>query len=208
MNNQHSSISLIEKTSKKLLPIYQELLRKISAVEKKRLFNKQGDNNAESSDEESAGEKSEGKPKRAGSKKLKQDQSKTNVLRDRPFECDLRHILGFLNQTEWIQNLNIGNIMQITPMKLEDLSQLYRNEDILNRESFLEVISFLIVGYFCASTEIRFIIQLKDEIPKFHNFQIEKMQSHSEFWHTISLDVACSFLPSDCPLLNHILLSY
>jgi hypothetical protein len=24
---------------------------------------------------------------------------------------DLRHILGFLNQTEWIQNLNIGNIM-------------------------------------------------------------------------------------------------
>ena len=24
----------------------------------------------------------------------------------------------------------------------------------------------------------------------------------------MSLDVACSFLPSDCPLLNHILLSY
>lgn len=24
----------------------------------------------------------------------------------------------------------------------------------------------------------------------------------------MSLDIACSFLPSDCPLLNHILLSY
>jgi len=35
---------------------------------------------------------------------------------------DLRHILGFLNQTEWIQNLNIGNIMQIGPLKLEDLT--------------------------------------------------------------------------------------
>ena len=30
----------------------------------------------------------------------------------------------------------------------------------------------------------------------------------SEYWHTKSIEVACSFLPSDCPLLNHILLSY
>ena len=30
----------------------------------------------------------------------------------------------------------------------------------------------------------------------------------SEYWHTKSLEVACCFLPSDCPLLNHILLSY
>lgn len=208
MNNQHSSISLIEKTSKKLLPIYQELLRKISVVEKKRLFNKQADNNAESSNDESEGEKSEGKAKRGGSKKSKLDPTKAAVVRDKPFDCDLRHILGFLNQTEWIQNLNIGNIMQITPLKLEDLNRLFRNEEILCRESFLDVISFLIVGYFCASTEIRFIIQLKDEIPKFPNFQLDKMQAQSEFWHTISLDVACSFLPSDCPLLNHILLSY
>ena len=27
-------------------------------------------------------------------------------------------------------------------------------------------------------------------------------------WHTKSLEIACSFLPSDCPLLNHVLLSY
>lgn len=73
-------------------------------------------------------------------------------------QVDLRHILGFLNQTEWIQNLNIGNIMQISPVKLEDLCQVRRNEECLARDSFLEIISFLIVGYFCASTEIRFII--------------------------------------------------
>jgi hypothetical protein len=93
-------------------------------------------------------------------------------------------------------------------MKLEDINTVRRNEEVLTRESFLEIISFLIVGYFCASTEIRFIIQLKDEISKFDNFEADKMTQQSEFWHTISLDVACSFLPSDCPLLNHILLSY
>ena len=27
-------------------------------------------------------------------------------------------------------------------------------------------------------------------------------------WHSKSLEIAVSFLPSDCPLLNHILLSY
>jgi len=98
--------------------------------------------------------------------------------------------------------------MQISPFKLDDLLQLRRNEEVLSRDNFLEVISFLIVGYFCASTEIRFIIQLKDEIPKFKDFKIDKKTQESEFWHTISLEVACCFLPSDCPLLNHILLSY
>lgn len=98
--------------------------------------------------------------------------------------------------------------MQISPVRLEDLYQVRRNEEALSRENFLEVISFLVVGYFCASTEIRFIIQLKDEISKFENFKIDKKTQESELWHTISLEVACSFLPSDCPLLNHILLSY
>jgi hypothetical protein len=98
--------------------------------------------------------------------------------------------------------------MQIAPIKQEELSQVRLNEECMSRDSFLEVISFLIVGYFCASTEIRFIIQLKDEICKFKDFQIEKKTKESELWHTMSLDIACSFLPSDCPLLNHILLSY
>jgi len=48
--------------------------------------------------------------------------------------------------------------MQIAPLKLEDLLQIRSNEEALSRDTFLEVISFLIVGYFCASTEIRFII--------------------------------------------------
>ena len=78
--------------------------------------------------------------------------------------ADMRHILGFLNQSEWIQSLNIGNIMQITPLQLEDFVAIRRNEQELDRFAFLETVSFLTVGYFCVSTEIRFIIQLKEEI--------------------------------------------
>ena len=93
-------------------------------------------------------------------------------------------------------------------MQLEDLSSLRRNEQELDRFAFLETVSFLCVGYFCVSTEIRFIIQLKEEISSFEKFDIPTKTDESEFWHTKSLEVACSFLPSDCPLLNHILLSY
>jgi len=69
-------------------------------------------------------------------------------------------------------------------------------------------VSFLCVGYFCVSTEIRFIIQLKEEISSFKQFDAKTKTEESEYWHTKSIEVACSFLPSDCPLLNHILLSY
>lgn len=30
----------------------------------------------------------------------------------------------------------------------------------------------------------------------------------SEFWHAKALEMACTFMPGECPLLNHINLSY
>ena len=83
-----------------------------------------------------------------------------------------------------------------------------RNESEMSRDAFLETLSFLIVAYFCISTEIRFIITLKEEIKSGKPFDPEVKQRESEFWHAKSLELACSFLPSDCPLLNHVLLSY
>jgi hypothetical protein len=36
-------------------------------------------------------------------------------------EADMRIVLGYLNQSELITSLNIGNIMQISPVTLDDL---------------------------------------------------------------------------------------
>lgn len=120
----------------------------------------------------------------------------------------MRHILGFLNQSEWISSLNIGNIMQISPLQHEELVSNRRNENEICRDSFLEIVSFMIVSYFCTSTELRFIIQLKEEIDKIPGFDAGVKNKESEYWHAKSLEVAATFLPSDCPLLNHVLLSY
>jgi len=40
---------------------------------------------------------------------LKKQQKEAKFL-------DMRHLLGFLNQSEWVSSLNIGNIMQISPI--------------------------------------------------------------------------------------------
>lgn len=60
------------------------------------------------------------------------------------------------------------------------------------------------MAYFCTSTELRFILQLKEE----SKLNIEKKEIESEFWHAKSLEIATVFFPSECPLLSHILLSY
>lgn len=42
---------------------------------------------------------------------------------------DMRSVLGFLNQNEWVQNLNIGNVMQIGALQLsQDFLQTARDE--------------------------------------------------------------------------------
>lgn len=63
-------------------------------------------------------------------------------------KLDMRAVLGYLNQSEWISNINIGNIMQINPFEIDEQCQVANNEYQLSRISFLEKISLLAVGYF------------------------------------------------------------
>ena len=72
------------------------------------------------------------------------------------YEVDMRCILGYLNQTEWTLNVNIGNVMQINPIPLTDLLIQGKNELQLTRDSFIDKISLVVVSYFCMSTELRF----------------------------------------------------
>ena len=60
------------------------------------------------------------------------------------------------------------------------------------------------VSYFCVSTELRFLVNLKE------NSSVDPVQvkAESEYWHGKALEVACTFLPSESPLVSHILSSY
>jgi hypothetical protein len=82
---------------------------------------------------------------------------------DRKTQTDMKNILGYLNQGEWTNKLSIGSIMQLKPCKLKMLVDEGKNELELTRDSFISKVSTLSVGYFCYSTEIRFIMQMKED---------------------------------------------
>lgn len=117
---------------------------------------------------------------------------------------DMKNILGYLNQGEWTSKLSIGSIMQLQPYKFKDLIEEGQNELELTRDSFIKKVSNLTVSYFCYSTEIRFIIQMKEDM----KYDTPIKQRESEYWHAKSLEIACTLLPGECPLLNHINVSY
>lgn len=77
---------------------------------------------------------------------------------------DMKNILGYLNQNEWIYSLNIGNIMQIAPLTLQDFMSSTAIQIELSREFVLEKLCFLAVSYFCMGTEFRFLHQLNETI--------------------------------------------
>ena len=112
-------------------------------------------------------------------------------------EIDGRSLFGYLKCSEWVSGLNIGNIMQISPLTIQDLVGNYDIEIEITRETLLEKIALLAVSYFCISTEKRFLAQTGAAKPR-----------ESEFWHAKSLQIACSYLPSECPLVNHVLTNY
>ena len=62
---------------------------------------------------------------------------------------------------------------------------------------------FLSVSYFCMGTEYRFLHQLKEAIQE-QTFE----RKDSEYWHGKAVEMAISFLPSESPLVSHILMSY
>jgi hypothetical protein len=52
--------------------------------------------------------------------------------------ADMKNLLGYLNQSEWIFSLNIGNIMQIAPLTMQDFMSVSCIELELSREYVLE----------------------------------------------------------------------
>jgi hypothetical protein len=52
--------------------------------------------------------------------------------------------------------------MQITPLTIHDLHSNCHIDVELARDSIIEKISFLAVSYFCVSTELRFLVNIKE----------------------------------------------
>ena len=85
-NFLEQSISLVERSSLKMHPVVREVRRRVVNSEIPAKEEKEANLSQNQQDEDGEKEEEEEKP-------------------------DMRSVLGFLNQNEWIFNLNIGNIM-------------------------------------------------------------------------------------------------
>ncbi len=89
--------------------------------------------------------------------------------------------------------------MHLSPMNYDELSSKLERSHELNKDAMLEKIILFVVSFFCVGTELRFLSQKEC-------FKVTKKDS--EMWHAKSLHTASVFLPSDCPLVTHIINSY
>ena len=115
-------------------------------------------------------------------------------------EIDMRNILGFLNQSLYHDYMNITNIMKLKRLDFRDLYGIRCPDLILTRETMIERIILLITSYFCMGTELWFLKQNQAD-----GFSDSK---DAEYWHGKAVELAVTFLPSDAPVVKHIVSSY
>jgi len=106
----------------------------------------------------------------------------------------VRSSLGLVKQDEdWIFSINIGNVMSMAPLSLEELSS---NNGVKSetyhevaRDSMLEKIILIIIAYFCIATEMRFIAKEINKSGGSDNFQNQAYFKDSEAFHAKSIHI-------------------
>jgi hypothetical protein len=106
--------------------------------------------------------------------------------------------------------------MHLLPMSLEELNLHIDNSHELSRDAMMEKIILLSVSYFCVGTELRFLSasNSKDKAPvkqvygEMPDPDQKYVKADSEMWHAMALETSGTFLPSECPLVSHIIMSY
>ncbi len=111
---------------------------------------------------------------------------------------NIRHIFGnTIKKDDWIQLLNIGNIMYLSPLNYEDLELDSDPKYELLRDAILEKVVMLTVAYFCIATELRFL-----------SIDKSNYKTNGEFYHYKAVEFSSIFLPVSCPIVKHYIVSY
>jgi hypothetical protein len=72
----------------------------------------------------------------------------------------------------------------------------------LNKDAMMEKLVLMWTWYFWVATELRFLVE--EKVDEFKEFRRE----HAEMWHAQGAFIGSLFLPKECPLVNHLIISY
>ena len=111
---------------------------------------------------------------------------------------NIRNVFGSeIKNNDWIQLLNIGNIMYLSPLNDEDLDLESNPKYELLRDAILEKVVMLTVSYFSIAME------MKQLSPEQNNKKI-----NGEFFHYLAIFFSDLYLPVSCPIVKHYINSY
>ena len=111
---------------------------------------------------------------------------------------NIRNAFGAeIKKDDWIQLLNIGNIMYLSPLNDEDLDLESDPKYELLRDAILEKVVMLTVSYFCLAME------MKQLSPDKNNKKI-----NGEYFHYQAVFFSDLYLPVSCPIVKHYINSY
>ena len=111
---------------------------------------------------------------------------------------NIRNVFGSeIKKDDWIQLLNIGNIMYLSPLNEEDLDLESDSKYEILRDAILEKIVMLTVSYFCISIEMHQLSKDKSN---------KKTNGEFFLYHTVLFSQL--YLPVSCPIVKHYINSY
>ena len=111
---------------------------------------------------------------------------------------NIRNVFGAeIKKDDWIQLLNIGNIMYLSPLNDEDIILESDPKYELLRDAILEKVVMLTVSYFCIAME------MKQLSPEPNNKKI-----NGEYFHYQAVYFSDLYLPVSCPIVKHYINSY
>ena len=112
LNKVGEPLSMMEKTAYRILPIIIEVQKKL--IQESKLPSKK------SSTETFGGMGFEAE--------FRMDDEDLISKGSNECEADMRSVLGFFNQSDLVEDINISSIMLIKPVKMSDLLDINRNE--------------------------------------------------------------------------------
>ena len=191
INNINNRSNIKDKKKKKINTVYHNYFTYVNNILKK---------TSNVSPEKTIKEKQEIKKRNLyDSYDLYRKDQIESYLKDKNILMEIKNIFEkkFTQKDDWLNKLNIENIIYLSALNYDDLDFDSDSKYELLRDSLLEKVIMLTVSYYCISNELKFLSKDKNN-----------KKTNGEYYHYNALYFALIFLPPNCPIVNYYMDTY
>ena len=120
------------------------------------------------------------------------------MKRNKELKIKARSLIGLKSKQDWVYNIQISDLLKVNPLSMNDLVPDEHIARELRRDSIYEKVILLVASYFTLAKEYKEL------------YESDKMDvnvKEAKYWQEMAIEIACSFLPSDVPIVDHVIYS-